>query len=220
MLDELMTLTATEPYRTSGGIRIKEVLIQPWENPDAIMTLEIWVDDMSDDPHELWEITCTNLGQTDGIPLAVFGGSEIRLFDDHPLPWYRDVYFSITSTATDIAALMGDLFIEHTNACGGWVDFHWLYSGLPETLRTLKENQLAIPTRLKEACFGVLDRHGVSYRVNSMEESDRRYRLLLFSCELNWPDKENFRQPHIIAEGFSARRVEKQSRLTLWLPNE
>ncbi len=106
MLDELMTLTATEPYRTYGGMRIKEVLIQPWENPDAIITLEIWVDDMSDDPHELWEIICTNLGQTDGIPLAVFGGSEIGLFDDHPLLWDSEIYFSITSTATDITVLV------------------------------------------------------------------------------------------------------------------
>lgn len=107
---------------------------------------------MSDDPHELWEITCTNLGQTDGIPLAVFGGSETRLFDDHPLLWDTDIYFFITGTATDIAGLMGNLFIEHANACGGWVDFHWLYSGLLETLRTLRENQLSIPTSLKEAC--------------------------------------------------------------------
>jgi hypothetical protein len=132
MLEELITLTSTEPYRSRGGMRIKEVLIQPWENPDAKVTLEIWADDWSDDPHQKWELTCINLAQTEGIPLAVFGGSEIRLYDDHPLLWNDEIYSSITSRATDVAALMGDLFIEHAKACGGWVDFHWLYSGQPK----------------------------------------------------------------------------------------
>ena len=83
MLEELMKLTTTESYMTSGGIRIKEVLIQPWE--DSRIILEVWTDDWNDVPPEKWELTCVNLGQTEGIPLAVFGGSEIRLYDDHPL---------------------------------------------------------------------------------------------------------------------------------------
>jgi hypothetical protein len=102
---------------------------------------------------------------------------------------------------------MGDLFIEHSKACGGWVDFNCLYGGLAETIQTLRKNQLAIPMRLKDSCFGVLDRHGISYQVNAVEKSENKYRLLLFSCEINWPDNENFGQPHIIAKEFSARRI-------------
>lgn len=207
MLEELIKITSTEPYKSSGGIRIKEVLIQPWETPDSKIMLEIWTDDWKDDPPEKWELTCVNLGQTDGIPLAVFGGSEIRLYDDHPLLWDDKIYFSITGSAKNIPEVMGELYIEHSKVCGGWVDFNWLYGGLAETLQTLRENQLAIPTRLKDACFGVLDRQGVSYQVNAIENSKNKYRLLLFSCEINWPDYENFRQPHIIAEEFSARRI-------------
>ena len=102
---------------------------------------------------------------------------------------------------------MGDLFITHSKACGGWVDFNWLYNGLAETIETLRENQLAIPTRLKDACFNVLDRHCVTYQVNTIQNSETKYRLLLFSCEMNWPDAENFRQPYLIAEDFLARRI-------------
>lgn len=207
MLEELLKLTSTEPYASRGGIRIKEVLILPWENPDAKIILEIWTDDWNDDPPQKWELTCTHLAQTENIPLAVFGGSAIRMYDDHPLLWHDRVYFSITGGANDIAALMGDLFIAHSTACGGWVDFYQLYGGLAETLRTLRENQLAIPTRLKDACFGTLDRHGVSYQVNTIQQRERTYHLLLFSYELNWPDNENFRQPYIIAEAISARRM-------------
>jgi len=207
MLEELIKTTSTEPYKSSGGIRIKEILIQPWENPDSKVIMEVWTDDWKNDPPEKWELTCINLGQTKGIPLAVFGGSEIRLYDDHPLLWGDEIYFSITGGAKNIPEVMGDLFIEHSKACGGWVDFNWLYGGLAETIQTLGENQLAIPTRLKDSCFGVLDRHGVSYQVNSVENSENKYRLLLFSCEINWPDKENFRQPYIIAKEFSARRI-------------
>ena len=207
MLDQLLTITSTEPYSSNGGIRIKEVLIQPWETPDARIILEIWTDDRNDEPPQKWELTCTGLAQTESIPLAVFGGSAIRIYDDHPLLWHDKIYFSITGGTPDIAALMGDLFIAHDQVCGGWVDFHWLYGGLPETLRTLRENQLAIPMGLKDACFGTLDRHGVTYQLNVTEPSHRAYRLLLFSCELNWPDTENFRQPYIMAEVFSARRI-------------
>lgn len=83
---------------------------------------------------------------------------------------------------------MGELFIAHTRACGNWVDFHWFYNGLAQTLETLHENQLAVPARLKETCFRVLERYGVEYRVNSIQENEKAYKLLLFSSEEIWSD--------------------------------
>jgi hypothetical protein len=209
MLKELRRITSTEPYKSYGGMSMKEVLIKPWENPNSKFLLEIWTDDREDMPSQLWEVVCGGLAQTEGIPQAIIPRTELKLFDNHPLLWHLDdeIYFSITSKTKSISALMGDLFIEHANTCGNWVDFHWLYSSMPETLSTLRENQLKIPDRLKDACFRVLKKYGVNYRVNSIQKNDKAYQVLFFSKSENWPDEENFKQSYIIAETFSERRI-------------
>jgi hypothetical protein len=209
MLEELRRITSTEPYKSYGGMRMKEILIKPWENPDSKFILEIWTDDREDMPSQLWEVVCGGLAQTDGIPQAIIPSTELKVFDNHPLLWHWDdeIFFSITSKSNSISSLMGDLFIEHTKTCGNWVDFHRHYFSLPETLRTLRENQLAIPVRLKDACFRVLEKYGVNYRVNTIQQNDKTCQVLFFSKSENWPDEENFKQSYIIAETFSERRI-------------
>lgn len=208
MIEELMLITSTETYNLNGGMRIKEISIKPWESPNSKFLFEVWTDGWTDSPHEMWEVTCVDVQDPKGIPLAVMSGTQIKLFDDHPLLWTREIYFTITGGIENIPALMGDLFIEHTKICGNWVDFHWLYSSLPETLETLLENQLAIPVNLRDSCFQILGRHGVKFRVNSIEKDDyfKDCQVLFFGHE-NWPDSENFRQSYIIGKGFSARRL-------------
>jgi hypothetical protein len=190
-------------------MRVKEILITPWDSPDAKFIFEIWTDDNTDTAPQVWEIICSDLAQTDGIPQAIIPRTKLELFDSHPVLWHLDdeVFFSVTSKSNNIPSLMGELFIEHTKACGNWVDFHWLYSGLPKTLETLRENQLAIPIRLKNACFQVLDRYGVEYRVNTIQNNDKSYHVLFFSNTDIWPDEENFKQSYIIAKKFSERRL-------------
>ncbi|MDF2189229.1 hypothetical protein [Paraflavitalea sp. CAU 1676] len=209
MLEELRRITSTEPYKRYGGMRMKEVLISPWGSPDAKFVLEVSIDEEDGTVPQLWEIVCNDLAQTDGIPQYIIARTELKVFDNHPVLWQFDdeVFFNITSKSNNIPSLMGDLFIEHTKACGNWVDFHWLYRGLPETLETLRENQLAIPVQLKNACFQVLDKHRVEYRVNEIQENENGHHVLFFSNTGNWPDEENFKQAHIIAKGFSERRI-------------
>lgn len=209
MLNELRRITASEPYKSAGGMRVKEILITPWNSPDTKFIFEIWTDDWEDKAPETWEVICTDLAQTDGIPQAIIPRTRLELFDNHPVLWHLDdeVFFSITGKTENIPALMGELFIEHTKACGNWVDFQWLYSGLPTILESLGENQLAIPIRLRSVCFEVLERHGVEYRVNTIQENDKGYRVLFFSNPDIWPNEENFKQSHIIAKGFSERRL-------------
>jgi len=209
MLSELRRITSSEPYTSSGGMRMKEILIKPWDTPDTKFIFEIWTNDNEDVLPEMWEVICTDLAQTEGIPQAIIPRTKLELFDDHPVLWYLDdeIFFSVTSRAENILGLMGDLFIEHTKACGNWVDFQSLYSSLPITLETLRENQLAIPIKLKNACFEVLDRHGVEYRINTIQENDKGYYVLFFSNSDIWPNEENFRQSHIIAKEFSERRL-------------
>jgi len=210
MLEELLLLTSKEPYSLNGGMRVNEISIKPWETPNSKFRFEIWTDDRTDDPHELWEVTCADLRDTRGIPLAVVSCTQLKLYADHPLRWNREVYFTITSSPENIPALMGELFIEHTKICGNWIDFQWLYSSLSETLETLRKNELAIPVNLQNAFFHILDRHGVTYQVNSIDDEEQDFlrdcQVLFFSHE-NWPDSENFRQSYIIGKGFSAQRV-------------
>jgi hypothetical protein len=157
---------------------------------------------------ETWEVIC-DADSTDGVPLFLYPGAKIKLFDDHPILWASgdEIFFSVTNPPTSTPALMGDLFIEHARVCGHWVDFQWLYSGLPGAFG-LQQNQLAIPARMKDACFPILERHGVGYTINGFQPSQYTdCKVLFFSLEGAWPDTMNFRQAYIIAANFSERKI-------------
>jgi hypothetical protein len=209
MLKELRRITSTEPYKSDGGMRMKEILITPWDTPNAKFLFEIWTDDNEGTVPEMWEVICNDLAQTDRIPQSIIPRTQLELFVNHPVLWHLDdkVFFSISSKADNIPELMGELFIEHTKACGNWVDFQWLYSSLPTTLETLRENQLAIPVQLKSSCFDVLKKHGVKYQVNTIQENDKGYKFLFFSNPEIWPNEVNFKQSYIIAKEFSETRL-------------
>jgi hypothetical protein len=209
MLEELRRITSTQPYKSSGGMKVKEISIMPWDSKNTKLILDIWIDDEESTQVQTWELTCTDLAQTDGIPQMIIPGTQLKVFEDHPILWSLDdeVFFSVTSKASNIPALMGELFIAHTKACGNWIEFHWLYGSLPETLETLRENQLAVPVPLKDTCFHVLEHYGVEYRVNTIQENEKGYKVLFFSNEEIWPDAINFKQSYIIAKEFSERRL-------------
>ena len=42
MLEDLIKIASSEPYKSSGGMRIKEILIQPRKSPEAKFIFEIW----------------------------------------------------------------------------------------------------------------------------------------------------------------------------------
>jgi len=209
MLDQLTYLTSTETYKFSGGILIKEISIKPPDIQDAKFVFEIWIEQGEVISRETWEITCTDLAQTEGIPQFVIPGTQLKLFNDHPVLWHLDdeIFFSITGKCHSIPALMGELFIEHTRACGCWVDFNWLYGRLPQTLENLTENELSIPVRLKDSCFQVLERHGIQCRVNTVQNNEKGYWVLFFSNPHIWPDELNFSQSYIIAKEFAERKI-------------
>jgi len=213
IIKELRKITATEEYKSDGVIKTKEITVTPWEEPSARFVFEIKIDDFTIDYNdivpEIWEVTCSGLEIMDGTPLFHIPRAQIKLFDDHPILWAFDdeIFFSVTSKPNSIAALMGDLFIEHSKACGNWVDFQWLYSGLPGSFENLVHNQLAIPKRLKDSCFRIFEKHDVQYRINTIQENEKGDRVLFFSNEEIWPDDENFKQSYIIAKDFSERRI-------------
>jgi hypothetical protein len=209
MLNELRRITSSEPYKSSGSMRVREILIRPWDTPDTTFVFDIWTDDNEDGSLETWEVICSGLAQTKGIPQTIIARTRLELFENHRVLWNfaDEIYFSVTTKTENIAALMGELFIEHTKACGNWVDFNRLYSGLPTTLESLRKNQIAIPIHLKNACFDVLEKHGVKYQVNTIQENTTGYKVLFFSTPNIWPNEENFEQSHIIAKEFCERRL-------------
>ena len=95
MLEELRRITSTEPYKSYGGMRMKEIFITPWETPNAKFVFEIWVDENEETAPEIWEIICNDLAQTDGIPQAIVARTQLKFFDNHPVLWHLDdeIYF-------------------------------------------------------------------------------------------------------------------------------
>jgi hypothetical protein len=150
-----------------------------------------------------------NLAQTNGIPQAIIPGTKLILLTDHPVLWSIDnsIFFSVISKAANIAELMGDLFIAHSEASGNWVSFHSLYSGLPTVLETERKNQFTIPKQLERSCFDTLTKYCVTYQINTVEISSEKYKVLFFSNEAIWRNEANFGQSYIIAKQFYESRL-------------
>ena len=208
MLEQLTKITTSDDYLKDGGMRVKEVIIRPWDEKEVRITLEILMDFPTDQLPEkqTWEITCQDImyNTSSRIHEPKIPHTQIKVFTEHPALWNYSgsTYFSINGICSNISELMGDLFIAHDKACGNWVDFQWLYSGLPETLATQRENQLAVPEQLRGSCFEVLKKHNIKYVVKEVEEGNKDLLMLLFSNPAIWPDNYCFGQPYIISKRF------------------
>jgi hypothetical protein len=209
MLDQIQKITSSEAYLKDGGLKIREVLFTPWEDIEFKMSFEIYIDFGEHIETQTWEIRSKGIWDTKGIQDPKIPHTQIKLLKDHPILWNDDdaTYYSIIGTCKNIPELMGDLYIAHEKACGNWIDFHWLYSGLPETLRTQRENQLKIPNQLMENCFTIFDKYNIKYVINESEKKRTDYYLLFFSTPDIWPDDRNFSQPYLIAEYFEEIRI-------------
>lgn len=91
MIEELMLLTSTQTYNLNGGMQIKEISVKPWESPNSKFLFEVWTDCWTDDPHEMWEVTCMDVRDPQGIPMAVMSGTQTKLYDDHPLRTFAQI---------------------------------------------------------------------------------------------------------------------------------
>ncbi|MGF2411491.1 hypothetical protein [Ferruginibacter sp.] len=211
MLDQIQTITSSEGYLKGGGIKILEVLFTPWENTELKIRLEIFIEfDYGERTEtQTWEISCKGTWGSKGIEHPKIPHTQIKLLKDHPVLWDDDdsSYYSVKGTCENIPEFMGDLYIAHKSICGDWIDFHRLYSSLPETLKTQRENQLKIPNRLQKSCFEVFDKHGIKYEINEVEKKRIDYYVLFFSTPDIWPDDQNFMQAYVIAEYFEEVRI-------------
>jgi len=209
MLDQLTQLTNSDEYIQRMNLFITEVVIRPKE--EMRITLEIF-DDFSknvEKDKQVWEIICKDIiySTSNKIHEPKRPYNRINVYTDHPvlLNYVSSVYFSITGTCDNIAELMGDLFIAHDKTCGDWVDFHWLFSSLPETLRTLRSNQLSLPEKLFPIYAEVFKKHNLQFTINEVDKQENDLTVLIFGNPDVAPDNYCFGQPYVVAGSFEER---------------
>ncbi|RYF92512.1 MAG: hypothetical protein EOO02_24915 [Chitinophagaceae bacterium] len=158
---------------------------------------------------ETWELLCRGFWNQKAIPSVIPLCAQLVMYNDHPLLWEHqaETFLTLTNTCENIPALMGDLFSSHIEVCGAWIDFGRLYHFLPAFLGESENKQIGIPTALVNSFIKVLAKHKVSYKITENYVTQRKFQMLFCSYPHNWPDDQNFGQPHIIAEEFIARRL-------------
>jgi hypothetical protein len=217
MLNGIISLTNSDRYIENGGLTINEVLIKPYEENTISISLEIYIENDSDQTEEIqkWNIVCRDIMYNTSNKIHEFKipGTQIKLYSSHPVLWNYSTshYFSVSGLCNNIPELMGDLFIAHQKACGNWVDFAAIFSSLPETLLTQRENQLAAPQEIANTYFEVLRNHEIQYTVNEVVEGEKGLHALFFSNPKIWSDDECFGQPYLIAKQFEEIELSKSN---------
>lgn len=214
MLKQLIQLTNSDGYKQNGGMRIKEVSIRPWDESEVKILFEIFINNMIKElsQRQTWQITCKGImyNTASRIHEPKIPHTQIKVFTEHPVLWnYSDsIYFSVKGIPDNISEVIGDLFSAHDKACGNWVDFHWLFSGLPETLKTQRRNQLAVPEKLFETYNAIFKKHNITVSVNEHQKEDNSLAVLFFSNPDIWSDDYSFGQPYLVAKKFEEKQIE------------
>jgi hypothetical protein len=212
MLEQLIRLTASPEYLERGSMRVKEVLIRPWEGVPIKIILDVYFENDQSLAIQTWELICKDImyNTSNKVHEPKIPQTQIKLYSEHPILWNYDdeTFYSVKGTSANISELMGDLFIANSNASGNWVAFDDLFWSLPKTLETQRKNQLAMPNQLCEPCFEVFKKHKIEYVINSVQKGQREgLNVLFFSRPQNWPDNESFGQPYLVAKEFGERSL-------------
>jgi hypothetical protein len=210
MLEKLIKLTATPEYLERGSMRVKEVLIRPWEEAPIKIILDIYFENDQSLDIQTWELTCKDImyNTSSKVHEPKIPQTQIKLYSDHPILWNYDdeTFYSVKGTCANISEFMGDLFFANSNASGNWVAFDDLFWGLPKALETQPQNQLAMPNQLCNSCFEVFKKHKIEYIINAVQKGRREgLKVLFFSRPQNWPDNKSFGQPYMVAKEFEER---------------
>jgi len=214
MLEQLIQLTNSNDYKQNGGMRITEVLIQPWNKNEMKITLETFIDNPTQEEvsqKQTWQIKCKHImyNTSSKIHEPKIPHTQIKVFTEHPVLWNygNSIYFSVDGVCDNIAEVVGDLFLVHDKACGNWVDFHWLFASLPETLKTQRQNQLAVPEKLFETYNGIFKKHKINVSINEHQKGENDLVVLFFSSPNIYPDDYSFGQPYLVAKEFEEIQI-------------
>jgi hypothetical protein len=205
MLDRLIDITNSKDFTEDGHIAIKEVVARQREfDLRIIFELQNIISEIV--LYEC-EIYCESIAYTTSHRLHEFKRpyNRISLYHNHPVLWNYEnsQYLKLKGPCSNIAELMGDLFIAHDKACGNWVDFHWLFCNLPEHLNTQNGATVEVPERLLNTYNVVFDKHKITHSIVDVRKGSNGYSVLLFGNPDISPDNYNFGQPYIVAEKFT-----------------
>jgi hypothetical protein len=205
MLERLIEITNSKDYIQKGHIAIREVIARQKEF-DLRLIFEIQ-DSFEEITKYHCEVYCEGIAYTTSNRLHEYKQpyNRINIYYDHPVLWnYESSHFlTLKGSNASISELMGDLFIVHDKACGNWVDFHWIFSKLPDRINTTDGVRIEIPTRLLENYKPVFDKYKLTFSIDETSEVNNEYSVLIFGNPDISPDNYNFGQPYIVAEKFT-----------------
>jgi hypothetical protein len=205
MLEKLIEITNSEDFIQNGHIAIREVIARQREF-DLRLTFDIQ-HSIEEIPKYHCEVYCEGIAYTTSNRLHEYKRpyNRIRVYQDHPVLWnYNSSHFlTLQCSHVNVSELLGDLFLVHDKACGNWVDFHWIFSGLPERLQTTEGATIAVPAQLLECYKPVFEKHNLVYNIIETNDVQNDYHVLVFGNPDIGPDNYNFGQPYIVAEKFT-----------------
>ena len=204
-MEKLIQLTNSEEFKQDWSLCITGISSKARED-HTILSLEAFYSGVETDREGeklSWKIACDGLGFSRFNPGYLGSSCQIKILSDHPILWgsISETYFYIHSPFKDIASLLGDLLIVHTDICGNWIDFARIFGFLPKLLESQSKVQLAAPTPLIEHYFKVFERHSVAYTLNTTQKFESSLSVLLFSNDY-YPDNYNFGRPYLTARKF------------------
>jgi hypothetical protein len=207
MLERLIQVTNSDLFIQNGHIAIKEVIVRQREF-DLKINFEIQ-DIITETVQYDCEIFCEGIAYTTSNRLHEFKRpyNRINIYQDHPVLWNYGsaIYLTLKGQHVNIAELLGDRFLVHDYACGNRVDFHCLFSHIPNTLTSKDGATIEVPKQLKDTYKFVFDKHKVSYSIDDTRVEKNRFSVLLFGNPEISPDNYNFGQPYIVAEKFTEK---------------
>jgi hypothetical protein len=204
-LEQLIQFTNSEDFNSDWAFFATGFNLTP-RTDTMIISLEALYDGF-DEKHfkdkKSWKIACNGF-----FAHRLYAGYlrpfyQLKILSTHPLLWNygTEAFFSVHGSCKDIALLMGELFLVHSEVSGNWVQFHDVFGSLPQILETKTENQLSAPIPLLQHYLNVFQRHGVDYTLNTTQQNQQELFALLFSNN-DFSDSYDYGQPFVVAESF------------------
>jgi hypothetical protein len=204
MLEKLIEITNSEAFTVKGHLAIKEVVARQ-KTFDLKISFEIH-DNSNDLIQYEGEIFCEGHWTSSRVEEFKRPYNRIKLYKSHPALWESGnlLFLNLKAPKSNVAELLGDLYITHNNACGNWVDFHHLFFSIPDWIKTSDGATIKIPESFLVDYQPIFDKHQVTYTITEKEEGKHHHSLLLFGNPAISPDNFYLLQPYIIAEKFTA----------------
>ncbi|SEG17162.1 hypothetical protein SAMN05421847_1617 [Halpernia humi] len=214
---------------------LRKFLFEPDNNGVIKIQIQIIKDEVLDENYkkiaetsdEMWEIYAENVVKYSGFDdFYLMPNMEINIFSDNPLiSLYSDteLYCKIIGKPKDKFAFLGEMLFQLENKTKNWINinqFFWNLENLFEVKKYPKqwiefvdnsENEyITIPEFLFDTFKHVCDKHKIEIETETETMKDKvDLKILIFGNELVSSNDFYLNGPYIIAEKFSAKKLNK-----------